>query len=163
VTAEGRQRAGHARHRLKLRMQSLRHVGARAGPQVPQGATPRSLTVHLRGELTRGAKPGDAVTVSGVFLPEPFTGFRAMRAGLLTSVFLQARARRPPAPTRGARGRDWRRQGRRQHPASIAAAASTANASGCLRVRRGGVERARSGPREPHAADRRGCCRRPPS
>ncbi len=60
---------------------------------MPQGATPRSLTVHLRGALTRTAKPGDAVTVSGVFLPEPFTGFRAMRAGLLTSVFLQARAR----------------------------------------------------------------------
>lgn len=59
--------------------------------QVPQGATPRNLTVHLRGALTRTAKPGDAVTVAGVFLPEPFTGFRAMRAGLLTSVYLQAR------------------------------------------------------------------------
>ena len=61
-------------------------------PQVPQGATPRNLTVHLRGALTRTAKPGDAVTVAGVFLPEPFTGFRAMRAGLLTSVYLQARS-----------------------------------------------------------------------
>ena len=60
--------------------------------QVPQGATPRNLTVHLRGALTRTAKPGDAVTVAGVFLPEPFTGFRAMRAGLLTSVYLQARS-----------------------------------------------------------------------
>ena len=65
-----------------------------ARAQVPQGATPRNLTVHLRGALTRSAKPGDAVTVAGVFLPEPFTGFRAMRAGLLTSVYLQAR---PPA------------------------------------------------------------------
>ena len=62
-----------------------------ARAQVPQGATPRNLTVHLRGALTRTAKPGDAVTVAGVFLPEPFTGFRAMRAGLLTSVYLQAR------------------------------------------------------------------------
>ena len=47
-----------------------------AAPQVPQGATPRSLHVHLRGALTRCAKPGDAVTISGVFLPQPLTGFR---------------------------------------------------------------------------------------
>lgn len=58
--------------------------------EVPQGATPRSLTVHLRGELTRQLKPGAAVTVAGVFLPEPYTGFRAMRAGLLTSTYLEA-------------------------------------------------------------------------
>lgn len=57
---------------------------------MPQGATPRSLTVHLRGELTRQLKPGAAVTVAGVFLPEPYTGFRAMRAGLLTSTYLEA-------------------------------------------------------------------------
>ncbi len=44
--------------------------------QVPQGATPRSLRVHLRGGLTRSAKPGDAVTLSGIFLPQPLTGFR---------------------------------------------------------------------------------------
>ena len=37
-------------------------------------------------------KPGDAVTVSGIFLPEPFTGFRAMKAGLVTSTFLDAQA-----------------------------------------------------------------------
>ena len=48
----------------------------RVRAQVPQGATPRSLHVHLRGSLTRCAKPGDAVTVSGVFLPQPLTGFR---------------------------------------------------------------------------------------
>lgn len=41
--------------------------------QVPQGATPRSMVVHLLGALTRTVKPGDAVTLSGVFLPEPFT------------------------------------------------------------------------------------------
>ena len=58
--------------------------------QVPQGATPRSLTIHLRGPLTRSCKPGDSVTVAGVFLPQPYTGFRAMRAGLLTTTFLEA-------------------------------------------------------------------------
>ena len=43
---------------------------------MPQGATPRSLHVHLRGGLTRSAKPGDAVTIAGIFLPQPLTGFR---------------------------------------------------------------------------------------
>ena len=37
-------------------------------------------------------KPGAAVTVAGIFLPEPYTGFRAMRAGLLTSTYLEAQA-----------------------------------------------------------------------
>ncbi len=59
---------------------------------MPQGATPRTLKVHLSGDLTRSVKPGDAVTISGIFLPEPFTGFRAMRAGLVTNTFLEAQA-----------------------------------------------------------------------
>ncbi|BDA48060.1 DNA replication licensing factor MCM7 [Coccomyxa sp. Obi] len=58
--------------------------------EVPQGATPRSLVVHLRASLTRTCKPGDAVMVSGIFLPQPYTGFKAMRAGLLTTTFLEA-------------------------------------------------------------------------
>ena len=58
--------------------------------QVPQGTTPRSIIVHLRGALTRTCKPGDAVSISGVFLPEPYTGFKAIRAGLLTSTYLDA-------------------------------------------------------------------------
>jgi len=57
---------------------------------VPQGATPRSLVIHLRGPLTRTCKPGDSVTVAGIFLPQPYTGFRAMRAGLLTTTYLEA-------------------------------------------------------------------------
>lgn len=31
------------------------------------------MVVHLMGALTRTVKPGDAVTLSGIFLPEPFT------------------------------------------------------------------------------------------
>ena len=58
--------------------------------QVPQGTTPRTIVVHLRGALTRTCKPGDAVSISGVFLPEPYTGYRAMKAGLLTSTYLDA-------------------------------------------------------------------------
>lgn len=56
--------------------------------EVPQGTTPRSMVLHVTGELTRLMRPGDPVTVSGIFLPEPFTGFRAAKAGLLTSTFL---------------------------------------------------------------------------
>ncbi len=57
---------------------------------MPQGTTPRSIVVHLKGALTRSCKPGDAVSIAGVFLPEPYAGFRAMRAGLLTSTYLDA-------------------------------------------------------------------------
>lgn len=58
--------------------------------QVPQGATPRSLQLQLKGELTRSVKPGDSVTMTGIHLTEPYTGFRAMRAGLLTNTYTEA-------------------------------------------------------------------------
>lgn len=57
--------------------------------EVPQGSTPRTLTLHLRGALTRRTKAGDAVTVAGIFLPEPSTGQRAMlRSSLLSSTYI---------------------------------------------------------------------------
>ncbi len=34
--------------------------------------------------------PGDVVDIAGIFLPTPYTGFRAMRAGLLTDTYLEA-------------------------------------------------------------------------
>lgn len=58
--------------------------------QVPIGHIPRSLTVHLSGHITRTINPGDVVDISGVFLPTPFSGFQAIRAGLLTDTFLEA-------------------------------------------------------------------------
>ncbi|KAI0219310.1 DNA replication licensing factor MCM7 [Massospora cicadina] len=58
--------------------------------QVPIGHTPRSATVHLYEGLTRTVNPGDIVNISGIFLTTPFTGFKALRAGLLTDTFLQA-------------------------------------------------------------------------
>ena len=62
-------------------------------PQVPQGSTPRTLMVHLRGSLTRSLKAGGSVTLSGIFLPEPYTGQRAMlRASLLTSTYMEVMA-----------------------------------------------------------------------
>ncbi|OPB42986.1 DNA replication licensing factor mcm7 [Trichoderma guizhouense] len=58
--------------------------------QVPIGQIPRSLTVHCFGSLVRKVNPGDVVDISGIFLPTPYTGFKAMRAGLLTDTYLEA-------------------------------------------------------------------------
>lgn len=58
--------------------------------EVPIGHIPRTLTVRVTGELTRTLKPGETATITGVFMPEPYTGLRAMRAGLVTNVYLAA-------------------------------------------------------------------------
>lgn len=58
--------------------------------QVPVGHTPRTMTVHLKGALTGTASPGDVVSIAGIFLPTPYTGFRALRAGLLADTYLDA-------------------------------------------------------------------------
>ncbi|KAJ5825131.1 Nucleic acid-binding OB-fold [Penicillium robsamsonii] len=58
--------------------------------QVPVGHIPRALTIHCHGALTRQLNPGDVVDVAGIFLPTPYTGFRAIRAGLLTDTYLEA-------------------------------------------------------------------------
>lgn len=34
--------------------------------------------------------PGDVVELSGIFLPIPYVGFRAMRAGLIADTYLEA-------------------------------------------------------------------------
>ncbi|KAL1958299.1 hypothetical protein VTO42DRAFT_4616 [Malbranchea cinnamomea] len=58
--------------------------------QVPVGHIPRTLTVHCQGALTRQVNPGDVVDIAGIFLPTPYTGFRAIKAGLLTDTYLEA-------------------------------------------------------------------------
>ncbi|KAL2131667.1 hypothetical protein VTI74DRAFT_4763 [Chaetomium olivicolor] len=58
--------------------------------QVPIGQIPRTLTVLCYGSLVRQVNPGDVVDVAGIFLPTPYTGFKAMRAGLLTDTYLEA-------------------------------------------------------------------------
>lgn len=58
--------------------------------QVPIGQIPRTLTVHCYGSLVRQISPGDVVDISGVFLPTPYTGFKALKAGLLTDTYLEA-------------------------------------------------------------------------
>ncbi|TFK42487.1 minichromosome maintenance protein mcm7p [Crucibulum laeve] len=57
--------------------------------QVPVGHIPRSMTVHVNGNLTRLMNPGDVVHLGGIFLPVPYTGFQAIRAGLLTDTYLE--------------------------------------------------------------------------
>lgn len=59
--------------------------------EVPHGSTPRTMTVQLKGPLARVIKAGDAVTISGIFLPQPLTGKRAvLKSSLLTSTYLHA-------------------------------------------------------------------------
>jgi DNA replication licensing factor MCM7 len=58
--------------------------------QVPVGHIPRSMSAHVYGSLTRIMNPGDVVQVSGIFLPTPYSGFQAIRAGLLTDSYLEA-------------------------------------------------------------------------
>jgi len=58
--------------------------------QVPIGQIPRSLTVHCYGSLVRQVSPGDVVDITGIFLPTPYTGFKAIKAGLLTDTYVEA-------------------------------------------------------------------------
>ncbi|CAG8498857.1 3653_t:CDS:2 [Ambispora gerdemannii] len=58
--------------------------------QVPVGHIPRTMTIHLYGSMTRTLNPGDRVDVAGIYLPTPYTGFKAIRAGLLTDTYLEA-------------------------------------------------------------------------
>lgn len=58
--------------------------------QVPVGHIPRQLTIHCHGELVRQVNPGDVVDIAGIFLPTPYTGFMAIKAGLLTDTYLEA-------------------------------------------------------------------------
>ncbi|KAK3939680.1 DNA replication licensing factor mcm7 [Diplogelasinospora grovesii] len=58
--------------------------------QVPIGQIPRIMTILCYGSLVRQINPGDVVDVAGIFLPTPYTGFKAMRAGLLTDTYIEA-------------------------------------------------------------------------
>jgi DNA replication licensing factor MCM7 len=58
--------------------------------QVPIGSIPRSISVKLNGEVTRTCTAGDNVTISGIFLPQPYTGFKAMKNGHLADTYLDA-------------------------------------------------------------------------
>ena len=57
---------------------------------VPAGNVPMSMTVVLAGELTRAVLPGDAVAITGVYVPFEYTGFQAMRKGSSPDLYLLA-------------------------------------------------------------------------
>ena len=56
--------------------------------QVPIGHVPRMLKIVARGEITRGCTPGDMVTVTGIFMPQPTYGFK--KSGLFQDTFVEA-------------------------------------------------------------------------
>ena len=59
--------------------------------QVPIGHVPRTMSIIAKGVNTRRCSPGDIITVTGVYMPQPFHGFAAMRSGTLThDTYLEA-------------------------------------------------------------------------
>jgi DNA replication licensing factor MCM7 len=49
------------------------------------------MNIIAKGVNTRRCSPGDIITVTGIYMPQPFMGFQAMRAGALThDTFLEA-------------------------------------------------------------------------
>lgn len=60
--------------------------------QVPTGHIPRTLNVQVKGDLIRSMNPGDLVDVAGIFLPIANKGFKAIRQGLTTEVYLEAQS-----------------------------------------------------------------------
>ncbi len=51
--------------------------------QVPVGHVPRMCSARMLGDNTRRCSPGDIVNITGIFLPVPISGFRAMRSGAM--------------------------------------------------------------------------------
>ena len=47
------------------------------------------MTLRAYGEHTRQCKPGDIITVTGIFLPIRYEGYRAVRAGLTADTYLE--------------------------------------------------------------------------
>lgn len=58
--------------------------------QVPVGHIPRSTSIVMTSDLCRLVHPGEHVILSGIFMPRPYTGFKAIRAGLLTDTYIYA-------------------------------------------------------------------------
>lgn len=43
-----------------------------------------------KGVVTKRCSPGDIITITGCYMPAPFVGFMAMKAGLSHDTFLEA-------------------------------------------------------------------------
>jgi len=57
---------------------------------VPMGSVPRSMSIVLKGDMCHALRPGEAVTVSGVFLPIKHTGFSKIKRGNQVEMQLHA-------------------------------------------------------------------------
>ena len=56
---------------------------------MPVGHVPRSINLQAFGSCTKQCSPGDIVTVTGVHMPTPYSGFRGMRAGLIHDTYVE--------------------------------------------------------------------------
>jgi len=57
---------------------------------VPVGGVPRSMNVVLGGDLTRTILPGDAVTITGVYVPRQLPWFQARQKGTMQEMYIDA-------------------------------------------------------------------------
>ena len=57
---------------------------------MPIGHVPRTMNIVAKGVTTKACSPGDIINITGVYMPAPFSGFQAMRAGLIHDTYLEA-------------------------------------------------------------------------
>lgn len=57
---------------------------------MPIGHVPRTMNIIAKGVNTRKCAPGDIITVTGVYMPQPFHGFAARLAILTHDTYLEA-------------------------------------------------------------------------
>jgi DNA replication licensing factor MCM7 len=57
--------------------------------QVPVGHVPRTLKLQAKGLMVGQCTPGDIVTVTGIHMPTPYSGFKGMRAGLIHDTYIE--------------------------------------------------------------------------
>ena len=58
--------------------------------QVPVGHVPRSLKIQAKGLMVGKCSPGDIVTVTGIHMPTPYSGFKAMKSGLIHDTYIES-------------------------------------------------------------------------
>ena len=58
--------------------------------QVPIGHVPRHLKIIAKGTMTKRCSPGDQITLTGIYMPAPFQGYKALKAGLTQDTYLDA-------------------------------------------------------------------------
>jgi DNA replication licensing factor MCM7 len=101
-------RAAGARGQLFLQSRGSRFLKCQEArvqeltEQVPMGHIPRSTSITLVGDLCRSCSPGDCVSIDGIYMPRPYTGFKALRAGLLTDTYILAHGVVQQKPQRAA-------------------------------------------------------------